>query len=113
MTVFKNFERQVVEILVKPHIPLDQLKTVLDDTESVSFEDYASAGYFITVHHPSLPSSRIVCDKPLVIGKFKDVQCGFVVFLENGELTLECHSWGLMDIPINFRENAVEIEVIH
>ncbi len=113
MTVFKNFERQVVEILVKPHIPLDQLKIILDTTELVSFKNNAGAGYFITVHHPSVPSKRIVCDKPLVIGKCKNVQCGFVVFLENRELTLECHSWGLLEIPINFRENAVEVEVIN
>ena len=41
MTVFRNFERQVVEILVKPHIQLEQLKIVLDITESVPFEDNA------------------------------------------------------------------------
>jgi hypothetical protein len=37
------------------------------------------------------------------------VHSGFVVFLENGELTLECHSWGDVQIPESYREESVEI----
>lgn len=69
-------------------------------------------GIFLTIHHSTLPLERIVCDKPWVIGKFKNVQCGFVVFLEQRELTLECYPWGLADIPANFRDQEVEVEVI-
>ena len=38
------------------------------------------------------------------------IQAGFVVYLGDGELTLECHTWGEIDVPNNFRDMAVQVK---
>ena len=108
MKPFKDFERAVVKTLVKSHLPVDAIDAVLDFATFVSY-DYTGAGYYLTVRHPSLPSARVVCDTPLIRGTSGTIGCGFVVFLENGELTLECHNAGPQDVPEDFRERRVEI----
>jgi hypothetical protein len=60
--------------------------------------------YFLTVRHPSLLSGRTVCDRPRLVGRSGSIACGFVVFLENGELTLECQTWGPESVPVDFRD---------
>jgi len=41
------------------------------------------------------------------MGVTDGIEFGFVVFLEHGELTLECHTWGAIDVPSDFRERNV------
>jgi hypothetical protein len=36
------------------------------------------------------------------------LHCGFIIYIENGELTIECHPWG-DDVPEDFRDREVEI----
>ena len=38
------------------------------------------------------------------------IQYGFVVFLEDGELMLECFSFGNESMPEGFRDRQVDIE---
>lgn len=109
MERFKEFERKVVKTLVGSHLSAEQVEVILDSASFVSY-DYTNWGYFLTVRHPSLPSARIVCDKPLIVGRSGGIDCGFVVFLENGELTLECHPCGPEAMPQDFRARQVEIE---
>ena len=109
MSAFADFERKVVTTLVTPHMDSDHVTALLDSASVVSYE-HTGVGYFLTVGHPSLPSERIVCHEPLVTGTSGDVHCGFVVFLENGQLTLECHSWEGISVPEDFREQQVVIE---
>lgn len=59
-----------------------------------------------------LPTEKVVCDSPNIVGAASNVQCGFVVFLESGELTLECHSWGDPPVPEDFREQDVEVTIL-
>jgi len=66
-------------------------------------------GYFLTVKHPSLPSKRNVYDKPMLIGHSGNVETGFIVFVENGELTIECHGWGDVVVPQDYREMDIRI----
>jgi hypothetical protein len=42
------------------------------------------------------------------MGKADQLECGFVVFLENGELLLECHGWG-SDLPDDLRTRDVRV----
>lgn len=109
MCAFRAFERKVVKTLVSRRMSVDQVTAVLDSASLVSCE-HTGVGYFLTVRHPSLPSEKIVCSEPLLVGKSADVECGFVVFLEDGELTLECHTLGSDSVPEDFRERQVEIE---
>jgi hypothetical protein len=87
----------------------EQLEELLDSASFVSCE-HTGVGYFLTVSHPALPHSRIVCDTPVVVGRTRGIECGFVVFLEGGELTLECHSWGDEPLPADLRERALAIQ---
>lgn len=84
------------------------LTDIFQNAKFVGYE-YIGSGYYLTVRHPNLPKNRIVCSKPILIGEAENIECGFIVFLENNELTIECHSWGELEIPENFREKNIEL----
>lgn len=73
--------------------------------------EYTGSGYFLTLAHQLLPAQAKTLSFPAVVGRSGDVTCGFVVFLGERELTLECHPWGAIDIPSNFRELPVDISI--
>lgn len=104
-----SYERTAIAALVDGHLPLDVVTSVLTDGHLVSLE-HTGAGYYLTVSHPSLPTERLVCNEPLLFGRVDELECGFVVFLENGELTLECHSWTEVGLPTDLRSRAVVVE---
>jgi hypothetical protein len=106
---FVGFEREVVRVLLEPHMSPAQVEDLLDAASFVSCE-YTDVGYFLTVSHPALPHSRLVCSEPTIFGRAPDVECGFVVFIDGGELTLECHSWGDEPVPADIRERSLTIE---
>ena len=105
---FRSFERVVVKMLTSEQIPQGQIEALLDTARLVSLE-HTGVGYFLTVAHEKIPTQRVVCDLPAVMGKTGDIACGFIVFLEGGELTLECHSWGDGAIPADIRDRRVEV----
>ena len=108
MSEFKNFERKVVGYLLRGHLASEQVEAVLDSASLISCEN-TGLGYFLTVHHSGLPAKRVVCSEPTVSGRVGDYHCGFIVFLENHELMLECHSWGADVLPEDLRDRAVEV----
>jgi hypothetical protein len=109
--IFNSYEKKVLEMLVSNNLLAVKLTDIFQDAEFVGYE-YTGSGYFLTVRHPNLPENRIVCHKPEIIGEAENIECGFIVFLENKELTIECHSWGEIEIPENFREKNVELREI-
>ncbi len=111
MSEFRVFESHVLHLLVAPKLGAEAVETLEREAELVSY-DYSGVGYFLTVKHPSLPSERIVCDEPNVVGRSGNIQSGFIVFIENGELMLECYTWGEIVVPKNFREQHVIVEAI-
>jgi len=74
--------------------------------------DYSGAGYFLTFSHSELPVKRIVCDKPKLLGQWNGINSGFIVFLENSKLMLECHTWGDKVISGDYREQPVKVSII-
>jgi hypothetical protein len=82
----------VLDVLVGPHLGASTLNAIVRDARLVSY-DYSGAGYFLTVAHPCIPTIRTVCSEPMVTGLVKEALCGFVVFLERGELTFECYTF--------------------
>jgi hypothetical protein len=92
MEILKNYEQKVLDLLVSGVFSSDELNRIIRESKLVSYE-YTGSGYFLEISHPSLPNKRIVCDKPIVIGKADGITCGFIVFIENNQLTIECHSW--------------------
>ena len=89
----------------------DQIEELLVTASFVSCE-HTGFGYFLTVRHPALSASRVVCSEPMIEGRGKDIECGFVAFLEGGELTLECHSWGNLSLPFDLRERPLAIHAV-
>jgi hypothetical protein len=105
---FRRHELEVLRLLVTPVLGAEVVSTIARDSELVGIK-HTGVGYFLTVRHASLPAKRLVCSEPVLTGRAGEVDSGFVVFVENGELTLECHSWGDDQIPESYREESVEI----
>ena len=108
MSSFVEFERHVVRALLRSQMPPDQIEELLDSASFVSCE-HTGRGYFLTVRHPAVPLSRVVCNEPMIDGRAPGIECGFIVFLEGGELTLECYSWA-DTLPADLRERELAID---
>ena len=108
MSPLRAFEIEVLRQLVKPKIGGERFRSVIEAGTVESYE-HTGAGYFLVVRHPILPKERVVCHKPLVMGRSGAIECGFVAFIEAGELMLECHSWGESDVPKDIRERSIEV----
>ncbi|HEY9877323.1 MAG TPA: hypothetical protein V6D29_02650 [Leptolyngbyaceae cyanobacterium] len=111
MGLLKKFEIYVLRLLMPTVLSAEQIDAVISEGEFVSY-DYSGSGYFLTIKHPSLPTDRTVCSKPTVMGQAGEIVCGFILFMENHELTLECHSWETASVPEGFREGQVDITVV-
>lgn len=111
MSELRGYEKTVIEMLVGDVVGPEILSQILEAPRSVAYE-YTGCGYFLRLTHPSLPRERIVCHQPLLMGESNGIDSGFVVFLEEHSLTLECHSWGEMDVPENYRDQDVRITAI-
>ncbi len=100
----------VIDYLASEKIPSRTLAHLKKDSEVTKY-DITGNGYFLTISHPNLPVDRMVCSKPKVIGDYDGIQTGFIVFIENRKLTIECHSWGDCEIPSNYRDKAINVKV--
>jgi hypothetical protein len=108
MGLFKDYEVQVLTLLASNALSHDQMRAVLNEGKLVSY-NYTGCGYFLTLSHPSLPEQRIVCSKPIVTGSAEGVPCGFVIFIQDREITLECHDLGPTHVPEDFRNKLVHV----
>ena len=116
MSVFTDYEREVIRLLLGRRWPTSAIDALLEEAVLVSIE-HTGCGYFLTASHPSVASERIVYDEPAVQGSLTGVHCGFVLFLENGELCLECFGFPTEtnlsgDVPRDVREQPVRIEQV-
>ena len=108
MSVLKGFEQRAIDLLLGGVLPPETIRAVKEKAEFVGYE-HTGAGYFLTLRHPALPRERLVCDKPRVMGECRGIESGFIVFIENSELLLECHSWGTEAVPATYRDENVQI----
>lgn len=110
MTALRPFELEVIRLMAKGVLSDEQI-AALSEADVPDNYEYTGSGYLLTLRHPSLPIKRQTLSEPAVIGTVGNVQAGFVIFLGDKELTLECHTWGLTDVPANFRDREVFINV--
>jgi hypothetical protein len=108
MAAFRTFEIEAIRLMANGVLSPAQLELLAQIDEPLRYE-YTGCGYFITVAHAALPNHRCTLSEPAVVGTARDVQAGFVVFLGENELTLECHPWGALDVPEDFRDRSVEV----
>jgi hypothetical protein len=108
MGALRTFELEAIRLMTAGIMSPAQLELLREIERPVSYE-YTGSGYFLTVTHPSFPEQRCTLSKPAVVGTVGEVSAGFVVFLGARELTLECHTWGPVDVPADFRDCCVLI----
>ena len=105
---FRPFEIEAIELMVAGVLTFEQLSVLRSHCGAAECV-YTGAGYLVTVSHPNLPLLRSTVSVPAIVGVAGEIWCGFIVFLGDHELTLECHAWGLDEIPDGFRERQVLI----
>lgn len=92
----KEFERKIIGELLE----MAELKNIVlsgaGDNEVVEF---SGAGYFLTIKDLMLPKHRIVLDRPNIRGKLGGIDVGYLAFVENSELMLECYSYDQEILP--------------
>jgi hypothetical protein len=108
MSILREYEKTVVHLLASRLLLPQQLDAVIREGELVEY-DYTGCGYLLTIKHPTLPTARTVCDTPKLTGSAEGITSGFVIFIEDRQLTIECHSWGEVDVPEWFRDRDVQI----
>ncbi|MBC7923489.1 MAG: hypothetical protein H7Z75_20620 [Ferruginibacter sp.] len=108
MSILREYEKKVLYLLKSDVLLPQQIEVIVSAGEFIGYE-YTGSGYFLSIRHSSLIRERMVCHKPIVIGSADGISCGFIIFIENGELTIECHSWGDVDIPEGFRDRDVQV----
>ena len=109
--MLQEFEIEVIERLTANTLTPGQTNEILKNHEFAGLE-FTGAGYFLSVKSSSIPEARFVCSRPILTGQTEDgIICGFVIFIENNRLTLECHEWGAKNIPADFREKSIKISV--
>ena len=111
MESLRDYEKKVLRFLISDLFTTEELSKIISECRSVSY-DYTGAGYYLEISHPDLPKHRIVRDKPIVIGESKGITSGFVVFIENNQLTIECYSWCESDLPEYFRDDNVRVRAV-
>jgi hypothetical protein len=105
---FKRYEVDVLERLLSEHYTREQLMELLDRAEPQKIE-YTGYGFFVTATNPAIGRERRVCSDPSLVAESRDRAAGFVVFLEDGQLTLETFPPDGESLPADFREREVNI----
>lgn len=105
-----DFEKKAIRLLTEEQVGDRVREALFDGLWEVS--EVNGTGYFATARHGELPSSRVVCQEPVTVGFIGSVAAGFVVFIQDGELTLECSDWGLCDVPLEIREMNVDVKAV-
>ena len=105
----KKFEFEVLRILLSGHPLLDHFNDEQKDFDA-SVEE-TGYGYYLTIKDQQIPQERRVFDKPFFVG-INDAgnEMGFILFVENNELTIECHGFG-DPLPINLREKNIYLRI--
>lgn len=87
----EDFERKIIDELFS-----GRMSSTIDFLQPSSEEniEYSGAGYFLTVKDPALPKDRVVLNEPDIRGQLDGIDVGYLAFIENHELTLECYSFG-------------------
>jgi hypothetical protein len=104
----KNFEIQVIEILAAGFLSNDAIVVLTSPSTSANYE-YTGCGYFLTIRDSALPAEKRTLSIPTLIGSLGDVVCGFVVYVDEHELTLEVHDWGTLHVTKDYRDGDVII----
>ncbi|WP_378172633.1 hypothetical protein [Aquimarina sp. SS2-1] len=105
-----KYEIEVVNLMLSDKFGDEELNSIL--TSPITGYDYTGAGYFLELTNHILPKERMTISEPTLFGRADNFEVGFLIFIENSKLTLECHSWGNENPPETVREKLITIEII-
>ena len=103
----KDHEKVVIGIFLS-HVFSSELIEKIKNTPDISDYYVTGNGYFLTVKHPDLPSERAVYSDPIIIGNSDAIESGFIIFIEDKELTIECYGWG-DGLPEDYRDRKINV----
>ncbi len=106
-----KYEIEVLRLMLKSEFKSDEIETIIN-SGVLAIDDFTSAGYFIEISHELLPIQRKVITEPFILGKVEGIQVGFILFLENKMLTIECHGWGVIDLPKDIRSKSMQLAAL-
>ena len=111
--MLKDFELEVLELMLHPHLP-EKVWAELVSTYSIEGYNFTSSGYFLKVRSDNVRLSKYLkynaIYKPTVIGVGLGFEVGFILYVEESAVILECHSWSDSNPPENIRD--IDIKVI-
>lgn len=105
-----EYEIEVFNLMLSNVFSNKEMNLILNS--SITGYDYTGAGYFLELTNEILPEDRKTISVPTLVGKGSNFEVGFLIFIENSKLTLECHSWGQNNPPETIREKLITIETI-
>ena len=84
----KKFERKIIQELLEA---CPDIHYSLKDEYREEKIEYSGVGYFLTIKDELLPINRFVLSTPYIGGTLDGISVGYLAFIENHELMLECH----------------------
>ena len=92
MEILKDYEKEVLNLLVSDVLSSDKLNIVINNGEVFGYE-YTGSGYFLGIQHSLLPKERIVCSEPIVIGEADELALDLFHDLEEGDAPELLHTF--------------------
>lgn len=105
-----KYEIEVFNLMLNDKFSNEELNSILNSP--ITGYDYTGAGYFLELTNDILPKDRKTISVPTLFGRADNFEVGFLIFIENSKLILECHSWGEENPPETIREKTISIEII-
>ena len=87
----ESYEQEVLNILCADVLPNSILHEAIISPEEIQYKHFG-AGYNLYIKHKELPKESMVIEQPNIIGNCQGLSLGFVVFLGNNEICLECYN---------------------
>jgi len=106
---FKVYEVEVLKLLLAPEFSPDAVLRLLDGA-SASHIEYTNYGFYVSIKHSAIGKvRRVFSGGTTVSGRLNGKSAGFVVFLEDEELTLEIFPYDREALPSTFRDSDVQL----
>ena len=105
-----KYEIEVLHLMLSDKFSTEELNSILNSP--IIGYNYTGAGYFLELINDIIPKDRKTISEPTLLGRAANFEVGFLIFIENSKLTLECHSWGEENPPESVRDMSINIEII-
>ena len=98
-------EKEAICILTKNKLSQEIVDSII--STNIAKIENTGVGYFLIIKNRLLPMNRLVLNKPILEANANGITTGLLIFIENQELTLKCHSWGDYTIEHDYRYQKV------